>query len=163
MKNLQTYEEFLNEGINYAVMLIGGSIGDKPRPRDAKGYAGMDVDKDEWLTDLNNAKAKAKRMNDNLSPGEKKHYGLKYVVVPVKNKKFIKESIVIESEMNEEKAIKDLSGKNEKPMVTGIAKIIKRVVDPVNRKEMVDSQIEDFKEEGIYFDYEEFKKLCDVK
>jgi hypothetical protein len=38
---------------------------------------------------LNNAKAKAKRMNDNLSPGEKKHYGLKYVVVPVKNKKFI--------------------------------------------------------------------------
>lgn len=163
MNQFQSFEKFLNEGINYAVMLIGGSIGDKPRPRDAKGYAGMDVDKDEWLTDLNNAKAKAKRMNDNLSPGEKKHYGLKYVVVPVKNKKFIKESIVIEYEMNEEKAIKDLSGKNEKPMVTGIAKIIKRVVDPVNRKEMVDSQIEDFKEEGIYFDYEEFKKLCDVK
>lgn len=65
--------------------------------------------------------------------------------------------------INEEKAIKDLSGKDEKPMVTGIAKIIKRVVDPVNRKEMVDSQIEDFKEEGIYFDYEEFKKLCDIK
>ena len=163
MNQFQSFEKFLNEGINYAVMLIGGSIGDKPRPRDAKGYAGMDVDKDEWLTYLNNAKAKAKRMNDNLSPGEKKHYGLKYVVVPVKNKKFIKESIVIESEMNEEKAIKDLSGKNEKPMVTGIAKIIKRVVDPVNRKEMVDSQIEDFKEEGIYIDYEEFKKLCDVK
>jgi len=163
MNQFHTFENFLNEGTNYAVMLIGGSIGDKPRPRDAKGYAGMDVDKDEWLMDLNNAKAKAKRMNDNLSPGEKKHYGLKYVVVPVKNKKFIKESIVIDSEINEEKAIADLSGKNEKPMVTGIAKIISRVKDPINRKEMADTQIEDFKEEGIYFDYDEFLKLCNVQ
>ena len=65
--------------------------------------------------------------------------------------------------LNEEKAIKDLSGRDEKPMVIGIAKIIKRVKDPVNRKEMVDAQIEDFKEEGIYFDYDEFKKLCNVQ
>ena len=84
-------------------------------------------------------------------------------IILLKPTKFIKESIVIESEMNEEKAIKDLSGKNEKPMVTGIAKIISRVKDPVNRKEMANTQIEDFKEEGIYFDYEEFLKLCDVK
>ena len=94
MKHIQLFEEFLKESINeatdYAVMLIGGSIGDKPRPRDAKGYAGMDVDKDEWLMDLNSAKAKAKRMNANLSPGEKSHYGLKYVIVPVKDGKFIK-------------------------------------------------------------------------
>ena len=99
MKYVHTFESFVNEskdvneGAYYAVMLIGGSIGDKPRPRDAKGYAGMDVDKDEWLTDLNNAKAKAKRMNTNLSPGEKSHYGLKYIVVPVKDGKFIKESL----------------------------------------------------------------------
>jgi hypothetical protein len=31
-------------------------------------------------------------MNSNLSPGEKKHYGLKYVVVPTNGGKFIKES-----------------------------------------------------------------------
>ena len=98
MKHIHTFENFLNEsnnvneGTDYAVKLIGGSIGET-RPRDAKGYAGMDVDKDEWLTDLNNAKAKAKRMNANLSPGEKSHYGLKYVVVPVKDGKFIKESL----------------------------------------------------------------------
>ena len=96
MKHIHTFENFLNEsndvneGTDYAVMIIGGSIGDKPRPRDAKGYAGMDVDKDEWLMDLNSAKAKAKRMNANLSPGEKSHYGLKYVIVPVKDGKFIK-------------------------------------------------------------------------
>jgi hypothetical protein len=92
MKHIKLYEDFINEANDYAVMLVGGSIGDKPRPRDAKGYAGMDVPKDEWLLTLDNAKAKAKRMNANLSPGEKSHYGLKYVIVPVKGGKFIKES-----------------------------------------------------------------------
>jgi hypothetical protein len=92
MKHIKLYEDFINESGDYAVMMVGGSIGDKPRPRDAKGYAGMDVDKAEWLMSLDNAKAKAKRMNANLSPGEKSHYGLKYVVVPVKGGKFIKES-----------------------------------------------------------------------
>jgi hypothetical protein len=88
-------KESLTEGVDYAVMLTGGSIGDKLRPRDAKGYVGMDVDKDEWLLSLDNAKAKAARMNKTvLSPGEKKHYGLKYVVVPVKDGKFIKESVM---------------------------------------------------------------------
>ena len=93
MKHIQTFESFLNEGTDYAVMLTGGSIGDKSRPRDAKGYVGMEVGKDEFLTSLDDAKAKAKRMNANLSPGEKSHYGLKYVVVPVKDGKFIKESV----------------------------------------------------------------------
>jgi hypothetical protein len=32
-------------------------------------------------------------MNANLSPGEKSHYGLKYIVVPAKDGKFIKESL----------------------------------------------------------------------
>lgn len=86
-------KESLNEGTDYAVMLTGGSIGDKPRPSDARGYVGMEVDKAEMLMNLQNAKAKAKRMNGNLSPGEKSHYGLKYVVVPVSKGKFIKESL----------------------------------------------------------------------
>ena len=92
MTHIKLYEEFIAEATDYAVMLTGGSVGDKSRPRDAKGYVGMDVDKAEWLMSLDNAKEKAKRMNANLSPGEKKHYGLKYVVVPAKGGKFIKES-----------------------------------------------------------------------
>jgi hypothetical protein len=92
MKYIKLYEEFIAEATDYAVMLTGGSVGDKSRPRDAKGYVGMDVDKAEWLMSLDNAKEKAKRMNANLSPGEKKHYGLKYVIVPAKAGKFIKES-----------------------------------------------------------------------
>ena len=92
MKHIKLFEDFINESGDYAVMLTGGSVGDKSRPRDAKGYVGMDVDKAEWLMSLDNAKEKAKRMNANLSPGEKKHYGLKYVVVPAKGGKFIKES-----------------------------------------------------------------------
>jgi hypothetical protein len=92
MKHIKLYEEFIAEATDYAVMLTGGSVGDKSRPRDAKGYVGMDVDKAEWLMSLDNAKEKAKRMNANLSPGEKKHYGLKYVIVPAKAGKFIKES-----------------------------------------------------------------------
>ena len=92
MKHIKLYEDFINESGDYAVMLTGGSVGDKSRPRDAKGYVVMDVDKAEWLMSLDNAKEKAKRMNANLSPGEKKHYGLKYVVVPAKGGKFIKES-----------------------------------------------------------------------
>ena len=96
MKRIHTFENFVkesnnvNEGTDYAVMLIGGSIGDKPRPRDAKGYAGMEVGADEELLSQDKAKEKAKRMNTNLSPGEKSYYGLKYVVVPTKDGKFIK-------------------------------------------------------------------------
>lgn len=93
MNYVQTFENFLNEGTEYAVVLVGGSIGDKPRPRDAKGYAGMDA-KGKELFSLDKAKEKATRMNKTvLSPGEKSHYGLKYIVVPVENGKFIKESV----------------------------------------------------------------------
>ena len=74
---------FLNEATaEYAVMLTGGSIGDKPRPRDAKGYVGLSIGDEEVYT-LDKAKEKAKRMNKTLSPGEKSYYKLKYVVVPV--------------------------------------------------------------------------------
>ena len=65
--------------------------------------------------------------------------------------------------LNEEKSISDLSTRDEKPMIMGIAEIINRVKDPVNKKEMVDASIEDFKKEGIVFDYEEFKTICNIK
>lgn len=88
-------ESDLYESLEYAVVLTGGSIGDKPRPRDAKGYIGMDAGKEE-LYSLDKATEKAKRMNNNvLTPGERKHYGLKYIVVPVKAGKFITESTIL--------------------------------------------------------------------
>lgn len=65
--------------------------------------------------------------------------------------------------LNEEKSISDLSNIDEKPMIYGIAEIINRVKDPINKKEMVEASIEDFKKEGIEFDYNEFRKICKVK
>jgi hypothetical protein len=84
-------ESNVNEAEQYAVVLTGGSIGDKPRPRDARGYVGMDASGEELLT-KEKASEKVKRMNKDLSPGEKKYYKLRYIVVPVKDNKFIKES-----------------------------------------------------------------------
>jgi hypothetical protein len=65
--------------------------------------------------------------------------------------------------LNEGKSISDLSTRDEQPMIKGIAEIINRVKDPVNKIEMVNASIEDFKKEGIDFDYEEFKAICKVK
>jgi hypothetical protein len=92
MKHVKLFENFIAESEEYAVVLTGGSIGDKPRPRNAKGYEGMDAGKEDLYT-LDKAKEKAKRMNTQvLTPGERSHYGLKYIVVPVKAGKFIAES-----------------------------------------------------------------------
>ena len=118
MKHLHTFESFLNESnLNesshkYAVVLTGGSIGDSPRPRDARGYVGMEVADTEELYDINKAKEKAKRMNkDVLSPGEKRHYGLKYITVPVKDGKYIKESFLRESSINEALSFDEIKDK----------------------------------------------------
>lgn len=62
--------------------------------------------------------------------------------------------------LNEGKSISDLSTRDEQPMIKGIAEIINRVKDPANKKEMIDASIEDFKREGIKFDYEEFRDIC---
>lgn len=87
-------ESVTNENTQYAVMLTGGSIGDTPRPRDAKGYIGMPSNTEDLYT-KEKAKEKADRMNKTvLSPGERKYYRLKYVIVPVKDGKFIKESLL---------------------------------------------------------------------
>jgi hypothetical protein len=112
---IKQFKESLDESADteYAVMLTGGSIGDKPRPRDAKGYVGLSIGDEEVYT-LDKAKEKAKRMNKALSPGEKSYYKLKYVVVPVANGKFIKESLNEREYSDEERTywhvIEDVDG-----------------------------------------------------
>lgn len=145
-----TNEAIVSEGTEYAVVLIGGSIGDKPRPRDAKGYAGMDA-KTEELFSLDKAKEKATRMNKTvLSPGEKKHYGLKYIVVPVENGKFIKESIdegkTIGSLSNEDDAIyveaKDLLAKELQKAYEEVGKKVQKVIDKAENKGLIVSNLQ---------------------
>ncbi len=70
----------------YAVVLLGGSIGEK-RISSLKHLTNQKV-MDEELFSLDKAKEKAKRMNAYLSPGEKKYYRLKYVVAEVENGKY---------------------------------------------------------------------------
>lgn len=55
-----------------------------------------------------------------------------------------------------------LSKARELPMVTGIAEILRMVKDVGNRREIAEAQIEEFKREGIRFNYSEFLKLCDL-
>lgn len=62
--------------------------------------------------------------------------------------------------INEAKSIKDLSTRDEQPMVKGIAQILRGVKDMKNRKSLADKQVRQFKKEGIKFDYSEFFKLC---
>ncbi len=64
--------------------------------------------------------------------------------------------------LNEAKSIKELPARDERPMVEGIAKILRGVKDLENRAELAKSQIREFKKEGILFDYREFFKLCDL-
>jgi hypothetical protein len=62
--------------------------------------------------------------------------------------------------INEANAIKDLSTRDERPMVKGIAQILRGVKDKENRQSLADKQVKQFKKEGIRFDYAEFFKLC---
>ena len=62
--------------------------------------------------------------------------------------------------INEAKAIKDLSSRDEKPMIIGIAQILRGVKDKENRQSLANKQVKQFKKEGIQFDYTEFFKLC---
>lgn len=64
--------------------------------------------------------------------------------------------------INEAKAIKDLSTRDERPMVTGIAEILRGVKDKENRQSLAKKQVKQFKKEGIRFDYDEFFKLCEL-
>jgi hypothetical protein len=64
--------------------------------------------------------------------------------------------------LNESGSIKELPARDERPMVEGIAKILRGVRDLKNRQELANSQVREFKREGIRFDYREFFKLCDL-
>ena len=62
--------------------------------------------------------------------------------------------------INEAKSIKDLSTRDERPMVKGIAQILRGVKDKENRQSLADKQVKQFKKEGIRFDYDDFFKIC---
>jgi len=72
-------------GTKYTVVLLGGSIGEKPI-RSVRELKGKEVINKEKVFDTpEEAKKYAKQMNKYLSPGEKKYYGLKYVVAEIKD------------------------------------------------------------------------------
>lgn len=75
------------EDSKYAVVLLGGSIGSKPI-RSTRELKGMEVIDPNSVSSKEKAKENAKKMNSYLSPGEKKYYGLKYVVAEVENGKY---------------------------------------------------------------------------
>jgi len=58
------------------------------------------------------------------------------------------------------RSISDLPVRDERPMVEGIAGILRQVKDKRNRKQIALGQIREFKKEGIAFDYGEFLELC---
>ena len=62
--------------------------------------------------------------------------------------------------IHEVKSIQDLSPRDERPMVDGIASILRKVRDIKNRREIAKAQIREFKRDGIRFDYAEFLELC---
>ena len=76
------------DGFQYATALKGGSIGEK-NIHSARDLKGMSV---KGNASVKNSKAEskedAKRKNKALSPGEKKYYGLRYIVVQVKDGKY---------------------------------------------------------------------------
>jgi hypothetical protein len=61
--------------------------------------------------------------------------------------------------IQEAKSIQDLSPREERPIVEGIAAILRKVHDIENRREIAKSQIREFKRDGIRFDYAQFLKL----
>lgn len=78
--NKMSEETDLDEG--HGVFLKGGSVGETRSGKPVEVHANVE-----------DAKAQAKRLNKNLSPGEKKHYGLKYHVKPVAEESVIADQI----------------------------------------------------------------------
>ena len=80
-------EEMDSEEFSYTTAMLGGSIGTKNvrTKGDLKGLTPMDHSS---TMGKEGAQRDAKRMNKGLSPGEKKYYGIRYVVAQVKNGKF---------------------------------------------------------------------------
>lgn len=89
MKNFKALiAEATDDGFQYATALKGGSIGEK-NIHSARDLKGMPVKGNTSVKSTREeAKEEAKRRNKMLSPGEKKYYGLKYIVVQVKDSKY---------------------------------------------------------------------------
>jgi len=86
---MKKFTEFLTESESqYAVVQKGGSIGEKSI-RAVSDLRGMKVaPKEKLYDDKAAAKEKVKSMNKLLSPGEKKHYGIRYITAEVVNGKY---------------------------------------------------------------------------
>jgi len=77
-----------NTNIKYVNVLLGGNIGGEVI-HSVKILKDKIIDKDETIFDTkDDAKTKTKHLNKLLSPGEKRYYGLKYVVAEIQDNKF---------------------------------------------------------------------------
>jgi len=88
MKTFREYAEDINEAVDgeeYTVVLLGGSIGEKPIRTLSQLKGDKVIDTSKIYTDKDEAKKQAKQMNKYLSPGEKKYYRLKYTVATIVN------------------------------------------------------------------------------
>jgi hypothetical protein len=65
--------------------------------------------------------------------------------------------------LNESESWESKLSKNEVDMVNGIVEILLQIKDKVNRLEVANTRIEDFKESGINMDTEIFLKMCGLK
>ncbi len=79
--------KILKEKKEYGLVMLGGSIGEKPI-RSVAELKGKTVVDPKVFPSIEKAKENAKRMNGYLSPGEKKYYGLKYVVAEIEDGKY---------------------------------------------------------------------------
>ena len=87
----------------HGVFLKGGSVGEKRSGKPVEVHSNID-----------DAKAQAKRLNKLLSPGEKQHYGLKYHVKPVT------EGFVVELD-EEAEQIDEISDAKKKEYIRAVA------------------------------------------
>lgn len=77
--------DIMNNEILYGVFRVGGSVGDSDSG--LVYHFGRDVGKlVKVLKDELEAKDYAKGANKRLSPGDKKYYGIKYMVKEINNK-----------------------------------------------------------------------------
>lgn len=88
---MKNFTELIDEAMisqGWAVMRVGGSIGEKTI-RSVRDLKGEKVDpKEKTYTDKQTAKDTVKRMNKLLSPGEKKYYGIRYITAEIQAGKF---------------------------------------------------------------------------
>lgn len=90
MKNLAEYVEDIyeaeaNEGDTYVVYQVGGSIGQKANCRVGSKMGLVVFDN----LSKEDAEEKKKGLNSVLTDGDKKYYGIKYLIAPVSKIKYL--------------------------------------------------------------------------